>query len=292
MEGPEDKGNKSLRDAVLATVVWFDVFGYPLTLPEVARYLPVGGGLKGVSLSDVAAMLDSSEFSCGDGYYSLKDGKGASVLRQRRYRLAKRKLGRARRAASLFGLMPSVRLVAVCNSLAVSNAEEGSDIDLFVVCRPGTLWATRFALAGTLKLFGLRPTPEEQKDKLCLSFWVSESEMDLSRYALPGGDPYMDFWIATLMPLYDAGGVFDEFRKVNEVGRSEGRKVGNGSGRIERLAKRIQMRKFPERIRAMANLDSRVVVSDDVLKFHVNDRRAVFRGRFREKLDSLNVKEI
>jgi hypothetical protein len=111
--------------------------------------------------------------------------------------------------------------------------------------------------------------------------------MDISRFALPGGDPYMDFWIATLLPLYDAGGVFDEFRKVNEGRGLEGRKSGKASGRIERLAKNIQMRKFPERIRSMANVDSRVVISDDVLKFHVNDRREAFKERFEDRLTTL-----
>jgi len=317
MDRTDGKADVRLREAVLATVAWFDVFGYPLTLPEIGRYLPVGKHSGSASLSDIAVALDSSGIGCVDGHYSLRGGVGDVSLRQRRYRLAKRKLTRARRAAKLFGALPSVRLVAVCNNLAVANAEEGSDIDLFVVCRPRTLWTTRLLLVGALKLLGLRPSPEDQKDKLCLSFWVSESEMDLSRYALPGGDPYMDYWIATLLPLYDAGGVFEEFREVNGENSGKSGRSGKSSpsltpspasrgrdgvgvvpsaptlsegkrGRIESLARAIQMRKFPERIRAMANLDSRVVISDDVLKFHVNDRRADYKEKFREKMCALD----
>jgi len=319
MSGTDGKDSAHLREAVLATVAWFDVFGYPLTLPEIGRYLPVGKHSGGASLSDIAAALDSSGIGCVDGHYSLEGGVGDVGLRQRRYRLAKRKLVRARRAARVFGLLPSVRLVAVCNNLAVANAEDGSDIDLFVVCRPRTLWTTRLVLVGALKLFGLRPSPKIQKDKLCLSFWVSETEMDLSRYALPGGDPYMDYWIATLLPLYDAGGVFEKFRAVNGGRRDRrGKSIfqddssasaasfasvpsvpsvpsaptlsEGGRGRIEAIARIIQMRKFPERIRGMANLDSRVVISDDVLKFHVNDRRAAYKEKFRERLDALDRK--
>ncbi len=291
---------KGLEEAVLATVAWFDVFGYPLTLLEVARHLPVAGFRGTASLSDIATALASPLFTCVDGHYSLTDGDGDIALRRQRFRLAKRKLVRARRAARLFGLLPSVRLVAACNNLAVANAEERSDIDLFIVCRAGTLWSTRLLLAGLLKTLNLRPTPEDQRDKLCLSFWVSESGMDLSRLALEDGDPYMDYWIATLLPLYDAGGVYAGFRDANskEGSNTEQYTVRRGkaapscpsgvrSSRIERLAKRIQMRKFPGRIRAMANLDSRVVVSDDTLKFHVNDRREAYRSRFLDRIASL-----
>lgn len=288
-DGCGNHHESGLHEAVLATVAWFDMFGYPLTLPEIGRFMPVELRVSGASLSDIAAILESPEFVCMDGHYAIAGGTGDTALRHHRYRLAKSKLERARRAARLFGLLPSVRLVAACNNLAVSNAEEASDIDLFIVCRSGTLWLTRFVLAGALKALGLRPTPEDQKDKLCLSFWISESRMDISRFALPDSDPYMDFWMATLLPLYDAGGVFEQFRKINGGGRPEdGRR--DRPGRLERLAKRVQMRKFPQRIRNMANLDSRVVISDDVLKFHVNDRREAYRDRFRERLESLTTR--
>lgn len=51
-------------------------------------------------------------------------------------------------------------------------------------------------------------------------------------------------------------------------------------GFCERLAKEIQLRRLPARILDMMNKDSRVVVTDSVLKFHDNDRRAEYRDRW------------
>jgi hypothetical protein len=58
---------------------------------------------------------------------------------------------------------------------------------------------------------------------------------------------------------------------------------------LESVAKRLQLRRFPERITALMNRDTRVVVTDDVLKFHVDDRRAEFERGFRECLARLAV---
>jgi len=167
-----------------------------------------------------------------------------------------------------------------------------------VVCRPGMLWTTRLLLAGTLKLLGLRPTPKVQRDRLCLSFFVAETSLDLSPHALPDGDPYLRFWVSTLVPLYDAGGVHECFLSANSwafdsaatVAEADSvRRSGRRIGPFERAARRLQWRKFPAQIRDMANRDSRVVVSDEVLKFHVIDRRADFRDEYRRRLGELGI---
>ena len=43
-------------------------------------------------------------------------------------------------------------------------------------------------------------------------------------------------------------------------------------------------KRLPLQLRKMANLDSRVVVTDEVLKFHDNDRRLQFRDAFESLL--------
>ncbi|MFH1047442.1 MAG: hypothetical protein V1738_04020 [Patescibacteria group bacterium] len=283
-------------NSALSALAWFDVFGFPLTAIEVARYSPLFG--QPITVSEVIDSFSSSPHVIQvGGYYSLTASGTLTQQRQQRFRRTGPKLMRAKRVARLFGLLPSVRLVALCNSLAVANAGEDSDIDLFVVCRSGTLWLTRLTLAIPLIALGLRPTPANQKDKICLSFLVSENALDMSRYQCGDDDPYMRFWIETVVPLHDAGGVFDHFRRLNgwryrssKTTTIEVEKAGfRTSGRIDRIAKRLQLARFPNRIRQMANLDSRVLISDDILKFHVNDRRELYRDRFRERLETISL---
>lgn len=290
-----------LRRSLVAALAFFDQFDYPLTLSELKRYrFPAGGGeMKEPPLSDVAVAARIPEIGERDGFYFLSGRESIVDVRLRRYRLAEAKFRIASRAARLMRWLPSVRLVAVCNSLAWSNADRDSDIDLFVVVRPGMLWASRLFIVGALAILGGRPSGRQSTDRLCLSFFVTEHAMCLASHAIPGGDPYLACWVASLVPLYDAGGVYRSFWRENSwilrplPGATAAtpprlrscvpppaavRALLPAMRRIESVARAVQLRAFPAAIRALMNADSRVVVTDDVLKFHINDRRLEFRA--------------
>jgi hypothetical protein len=277
--------DNQVRASLLSAVTWFDVFDFPLTAVEAAHYSSLFG--QTVSVAEAVKILsDEPLIAQRDGYYYI-EGMAENVRRRKhRFRLAGSKLKRAHLVARLFGLLPSVRQVAVCNSLAIANASEDSDIDLYVACRPGTVWLTRLMLAVPLIILRLRPTPGNQKDKICLSFLAAENAVDFDRLHLEGDDPYMRFWSATLLPLYTACPKTTQVQTVSKPPSAACLYLGSKrtGSRLNKLAKRIQIRRFPESIRRMANLDSRVLISDDILKFHVNDRREHYREQFRSRL--------
>lgn len=299
----------NLRDAVAATLAYFDLFDYPLTLQELRRYLyryPHDGDIAPTT-TDLLRALEDPTFGGMSGFYFLVGRNGIVAIRQKRFRMAERKYRRALAFARVARFLPSIRLITVCNSLAISNAGNQSDIDMFLVVRPGTVWATRLIVAGTLSLLGLRPTDTRHADMFCVSFYVSETNMDLASVALPDGDTYLRYWIASLIPIYDTGDMMRSLMEANrellsDIPAVRGEQVPTARivplaprwtsflmpfiRLIEPLARRFQMRKFPEPIRSKANRDSRVRISDDMLKFHVNDRRAYFEDEFRKRCAS------
>ncbi len=57
---------------------------------------------------------------------------------------------------------------------------------------------------------------------------------------------------------------------------------------IERLLKAVQLRRMNDKIKAQSRLNNKdVVVTDQMLKFHVGDRREEFRRAFEERLKSI-----
>ncbi len=221
-----------------------------------------------------------------------------------------RKLRRAKRAAAFLKLLPWVRGVFLCNTTALGQAQDAGDLDLFVVCRGGAIWRTRFFSAAPLALLGMRPKAGVV-DPVCLSFFVTDRCLDLAPLMFANDDPYFRHWFLSLLPLYDDG-VLDEVWEANEsrllqrhpfaqawmalssshVPRPASQGLPNGTVRratcdesptwLERQLKKLQWRKFPPTIRELANKDTRVVINDDVLKFHVDDRRQVFKDRYYE----------
>jgi hypothetical protein len=292
-----------LERSVLATLTYFDLFDYPLTLVEATRFrFAFPDATERATTSEVRSALDAVGAGEHHGYRFLPGREAIVDTRLRRFRLAGPKFRRARRAARAIGMLPSVRFVAVCNSLALSNADTESDIDMFVIANKGTVWITRLLVVTALKLFGLRPTERSHADKLCLSFFISDSALDLSAVALEGGDPYLRYWIASLVPLYDDG-IGERFFAANAwiadsipswrrepAMQREFSAPGAAAMRMfDGVAKRIQERAFPGTILDIANVDTRVIISDDMLKFHVNDRRAEFAERFRARLSAADL---
>ncbi len=235
------------------------------------------------------------------------------VGRRARFVDATRKYKKLRRAMRFVRLVPGVVGVAAGNTLAWWNTRPDSDIDLLVVTRPGMIWLARLLVVTPFALLGKRPGAASV-DPFCFSFFVTTDALRFSSLRLEGGDPYLAYWAKSLVPVFDRGGVFD--RMVVENGwtrdvlpnaegsrrmttpHAVGRDPANGGGNpslneggetrkkvtgvatiFERLAKAIQHRRFPPKIRALMNVDSRVVVSDRMLKFHENDRRAEYRDR-------------
>ena len=307
MATPEKQSQRTLGQALLAALCYFDLFRYPLTVEELRRYR-FGGPAAMPTVAETEAALATLPIDRRDGFCCLA-GRAANITeRQRRYRLAEPKFRLARRFVRALALLPSVRLVAVCNSLAMSNAHEESDIDLFVVVRPGTIWMTRLIAAGALAVLGLRPDEVTGADRLCLSFLVTEEALDLSRVAIRPTDPYLNYWLATLVPLYDAGGVFDQFIEANawasellpgfvtpqaghrrSLPRRPAAPVSLFMRWLEPLARRVQYKLFPQAIRDQANLSSDVLVSDHILKFHVRDDRRRIAEDFAKKCGEMGL---
>jgi hypothetical protein len=236
-------------------------------------------------------------------------------LAAERTALFARKVRRARRVARWLARQKGVRFVALANTTALANARDLGDLDFFVVVRDGTIWSTRLMSAGLYKILGRLPGGREERDSVCLSYFVSDAALDLSGHMLPGDDPYFRYWFLSLLPLADDG-VSRELWQANRTitakhPRSEQwitspdlsvrfPRIRIPVTRItERLAERFQRFWFPKQIKdhigdgtqpaERSTSDTSVIVSDTALKFHVEDGRVRYRAAYRERLHQLHL---
>lgn len=296
---------------IYRTVAWFSVFGYPVTAFEVWKWLYAPSSEH--ALADVFQALAESPWLAAElqrhqGCFAVLSAPPIAQLcdtRHDRFLDAVRKFAKVRRAAALFARVPSVRAVAVGNTLSWWHTRPESDIDLFIVTQPGTIWATRALLVFPFALLGKRPsaTKEPRVDTFCFSFFVTQDALQMQPLALEGEDPYLAYWTKALVPLFDREEVFSRMGEENpwvdsllpharlrrshkELRARAGITFPFPLRPAESSLRHLQRRRFPERIREGANQDSRVVVSDAVLKFHANDRREKFRTEWREMVSN------
>ena len=298
----DEKQPNNLEQSIYKTLVYFSLFNHPLTALEIWKWLYKPEGE--YCLGSLMVTLAESEWlgervSTKKGLYFLQGRGWQTEERHRKSLDAIRKYRRARRSMRWLGRLPGVRGVAVCNTLAINSTHPESDIDLFIITKPGHMWRTRFLAVAPYALLRLRPG-EATHDSFCFSFFSSSESLDFTKYLLRD-DIYFRYWIKTIVPLYSDNFDFDSLIHENEWADKD---VPNGYGMhaaderqyrsrlkmpdlfffFEKLFRFIQKRNFSPEIADLVNKDTRVIVSDDMLKFHENDRRAKFRDKFNEIL--------
>ena len=115
-------------------------------------------------------------------------------------------------------------------------------------------------------------------------------------------DYYLSFWCKSIVPIFDKD---ESFKKFSEENKWCGVDLPNARYRVshplhlvtgslflpvqtsitEHIFRSIQRERFPAHIKELANKDSRVVINDDMLKFHQNDRRDFFYSEYKKSID-------
>lgn len=316
--------DQDLEQAIIATICYFDLFDYPLTLLELSEWLFICQPPK--AKTDLTIILQALEESSvlsvkiksQDGFYFLAGRESIIVTRLARYALTNFKNKIALRGAAILRFLPFIKLVGLCNNAGYNNIRADSDIDLFIITANRRLFTARFLITLVLSLWRLRRHGRHITNRLCLSFYASEDSLDFSKIKIAEPDIYLVYWIANLFPLYDQA-VYEKFLAQNKwikdylpnflpkagscKRRSKDNPLAHLSARflaylldgylgdlVELFLKKIQFIKMSQNKHSLAQAgDSRVVISDTMLKFHENDRRLSYQNNFQAKLKEINL---
>lgn len=138
------KNPDSLAEAILQTISYVDIFDYPITLPEIHRYL-IG---QDASLSEVREELHNGQMTTekigSDGeFYFLAGRQDLVQLRHNRSTNSVPLWSQGMRYGRWISQIPFVRMVAITGALASRNVVHDADLDYLIVTEPGYLWLTR-----------------------------------------------------------------------------------------------------------------------------------------------------
>jgi len=189
---------------ILSAVAYFDLFHYPVSEKEIYFFLPhsVSPSLFERALEELVSEECLFVF---EGFYSLHNNRGLVQRRRQGNLLAGEMLGTARKVAAFLIRFPYVRGVGVSGSLSKHYADEGSDIDLFIITAPNRLWIARTLLHIVKKLsFLIR-----REDWFCMNYFVDGEALEI-----PERNIYTAIEIVTLIPMQGIQ-AFSDFGSAN-----------------------------------------------------------------------------
>jgi hypothetical protein len=160
--------------AVFKALAYFDIFNYPLTIPEIEKY----AGFSFSHLSDVENALNYLKdsfivFQFGE-YYTLKNEYCLITRRQAGNIAAFNIYKKAKSKADFIHKFPFVRSVNISGSLSKNYFDETTDIDFFVITEPNRLWLCRFLLTIYKKVFLFN-----SRKYFCINYYVDSNSLEI-----------------------------------------------------------------------------------------------------------------
>lgn len=256
-----------LEEAIYKTVAFFDVLDYCLTEEEICERLL---GFQATKDEILLGLAMSSTIETDGAYHYLKGRNSLIDLRVSNGSFHEEMWKKLERLKWIFSTTPFLRNVYVCNTLAMTQARPGSDIDLYIVTQPRRLFIVRTWLLLLTQLLGIRRHGSNIEGRFCLSFFVDENHTDLSEFFLKPVDVYFEFWNMLLKPIYANS-------KVNSSCMS------SWFDRIDLLLSKWQLRRARSKFEKMGK-PTGVVLEPYCLKLHDKDMREVYQQEWEKRL--------
>lgn len=292
--------NVSRTQKAIATVAYADIFAYPLTREEIVHWA-VGG------MSELPSGIKSLHRTpAGGNEYVHLPGRARIVnLRRIRKHIATRKWHRIYHVMKYFRFIPTLLLVGVTGGLAVDNAKEQDDIDVFFITRKNTLWITRSLVTLGAEWLGVRRRPDDGvvADKICLNMFMAEDAL-----GLPSGeqDLFAAHEVLQMVPLWEREGVCHRFLSANSwvryflphawkerlriVGQTTERKPKyTPTSVLSLLFPLLEPIAMYAQLRYMNNRRTNEVIRSGMIRFHPHDARQWVKEKFAVRLRQQHI---
>lgn len=189
MQKPES--HIALEKHVIRTLLYYDIFDYPLTAPEVFQYL----GTNSVTAHDVtqclSGLVDQRVVFKLTDFYSVQEKPELAVRRSKGNAMANRFYPLAVSKAALISKFPFVRAVLASGSLSKGYMDESCDLDFFIITARRRLWICRTLLVLYKRLF-----LGNSHEHFCVNYFVDEDHLEIEEQNV-----FTATELATVIPL-------------------------------------------------------------------------------------------
>jgi hypothetical protein len=193
-----------IKRNILATLAYFDLFNYPLTMDEAYLFLPIKYSTEEFGYCLRSLVIDKLIYKF-EKYYTLKNDPFLIERREKGNAKAAEMIAIAGKVGDLLIRFPYVRGIAISGSLSKNFADDDSDIDLFIITAKNRLWIARTIMHCFKKLTFLF----KKEHYFCMNYYIDEQDLLIHEKNI-----YTATEVATLMPLHGET-VFEQFYSAN-----------------------------------------------------------------------------
>lgn len=193
-----------LDEQILRTLLYFDIFNYPLKSEEVFKFLGIPALEKPTLASRLSSLADQKIIFQFGELYSLKNDHALIDRRIKGNKEADKHLILAQKKANFISKFPFVRAVMASGSLSKGYMDEGSDLDFFIITASNRLWIARTMLVLYKRVF-----LANSHKHFCVNYFIDEKHLEIEEKNL-----FTATELATVIPLYGSN-QYENLQDVN-----------------------------------------------------------------------------
>jgi hypothetical protein len=188
---------------VLSTLIYFDIFNYPLTTEEIFERSNINSLYE--TEKALKLLVSAKAVFLSNGFYTVRNDNYLSNRRTKSNKKAKQYIRIAKIVASVIRHFPYVRSAMLSGSVSKMCADKKSDIDYFIITEPGRLWITRFLFILVQKFIFFNSVKF-----FCYNYMIDSNHLQISNRSF-----YNAIEIVTLVPVYN-GELYKTFLEKNK----------------------------------------------------------------------------
>jgi hypothetical protein len=182
----------ALSKSILKTLLYFDIFQYPLTDAEIFKHLPTNHVSPDQVSTELTRLSNQLILYPISDFFSVQNNQALGGRRIKGNQLALQHLTLAKKKALFISKFPFVRAVMASGSLSKDYMDEHSDLDFFVITQPNRLWIARMILVLYKKIFLFN-----SHKYFCINYYLDENHLEIEEKNI-----FTSTELATLIPLY------------------------------------------------------------------------------------------
>ena len=199
---------------VLSTIRYFIFFQYPPHFSEIQRFFPKRISEKTLQ-KELQGLIKMNRLVEKHNRYTPPEYKTLFQKQRSSLQLTRCKLDMVEPYLRLLSLFPQIKLVGLSGSVAMMNAKEDDDIDLFVITAKNRLWTGRF-IANIVAFFhGLKRQRAlvQAKNKVCLNLFFDEGNLSI---AVKKQTKFVAHEILQMKPIINKDEAYKGFLEANK----------------------------------------------------------------------------
>lgn len=184
-------GTDKLSKSIIQTLLYFDIFNYPLDSKEVFQFLQTNHVTPKVVHDKLCELSDNKLAFRFGNFFTLQNNPILIDRRVKGNEEAARFMFLAHRQAGLIQRFPFIKAVMASGSLSKGYMDESCDLDFFIITQSKRLWIARTLLVIYKRLF-----LANSHKYFCVNYFIDESSLEIEEKNL-----YTATELITLIPL-------------------------------------------------------------------------------------------